>query len=314
MLRKILAIVLILIPGLFITTVFGQTSLTRDSTISALDGVTQVFYYQKSQKSRAQPLVVQLHSWSYNADSLKTVGLDKESEALGFNYIFPNFRGINNQPKACCSEFVIDDIDAAIDWALENMEVDKKRIYVVGYSGGGFATLAMFMKSRHKIKAFSAWVPISDLVAWHAESFARKNKYANEIIRCTGSTDGLDEAKAQARSPYFWKTPTAERKKSKLQIFAGIHDGYTGPVPISQSIKFYNKLLTDYKVKDKSKYVSAEAMEEMLTTQSFPHKGDQKIGNNEVIYQNAAKNLMITIFEGGHDILSKEALEYIINK
>lgn len=63
------------------------------------------------------------------------------------------------------------------------------------------------MKSKHNIRAFSAGVPISDLVAWYGESVERKNKYAAEIIKCTGANDAFDEQKAKERSPLFWKTP-----------------------------------------------------------------------------------------------------------
>jgi predicted peptidase len=312
-------ILLLLFNSLFTTLLLAQdinkiqteSLLRNDSIKSALDGNTQIFYYSKSANSGPQPLVVQLHSWSYTADSLKTIGLDVESYAKGYNYIFPNFRGINNHPKACCSEYVIQDIDESIDWALKNMNVDKKRIFIVGYSGGGMATLAMYMKSRHTIRAFSAWVPISDLVAWYGQSKERRNRYANEIINCIGASETFDTAKAIERSPLFWATPKKKRKKSTMQIFAGIHDGYTGPVPISQSILFYNKLLSDFKEKDSSKYVTNSDMQLMLKTQSFSTPGNKKIGNRTILYQKTTKKIMLTIFEGGHDLLSKESLEYI---
>ena len=127
--------------------------LKKDSIKSSIDGVSQGFYYSRSTDTKPAPLIVQLHSWSFPADSLKTIGLDIEANRKNYNYLFPDFRGVNNHPKACCSEFVIADIDESIDWALKNMNVDKKRIYVIGYSGGGYATLAMYMKSRHNIRS-----------------------------------------------------------------------------------------------------------------------------------------------------------------
>lgn len=286
--------------------------LKKDSIQSSLDGYTQVFYYSKSTESKPKPLIIQLHSWSYTAEALQTVGLDIVAHSKNYNYIFPNFRGVNNHPKACCSEFVIEDIDEAIDWAIKNMNVDKKRIYILGYSGGGYATFAMYIKSRHAIKSFSAWVPISDIVAWYGQSVERNNKYASEIINCIGETGVFDTISAQKRSPLFWETPIKKRKKSSIQIFAGIHDGYTGPVPISQSANFYNKLLTDYNEKNISKYISQADLNYMLEKQTF-YSGNnpKKIGNNIIHYQNHSKKIMLTIFEGGHDMLSKQALEYI---
>ena len=314
--KQVLPCILCLI-GLF---TYGQTTnntqlknfLKKDSIKSSIDSTIQIFYYSKSTDTKPKPLIVQLHSWSFPADSLKTIGLDVEANTKNYNYIFPNFRGVNNHPKACCSEFVISDIDGSIDWALKNMNVDKQRIFVIGTSGGGYATLAMYMKTRHNIRSFSAWVPISDIVAWYGQSIERKNKYASEIIKCIGTSEVFDTLKAKERSPLFWKTPVKKRKNSTIQIFAGIHDGYSGPVPISQSVNFFNKLLFDFKETDTSKYVKKEDLKFMLETQTFPSENSSsKISDRVIYYQKATNNIMLTIFEGGHEMLSKQAVEYI---
>ncbi|WP_428665960.1 alpha/beta hydrolase family protein [Runella sp.] len=285
--------------------------LIKDSIQSSLDRNVQVFYYDKSTASSPQPLVVELHSWSNSADSQKDM-VAVQAHAKEWNYIFPNFRGVNNHPKACCSEFVISDIDEAIDWAVKNMKVDTKHIYVIGTSGGGYATLAMYMKSRHTIHTFSAWAAISDLEAWYGESSERKNKYAAEIVKCIGAGETFDAQKAKERSPLFWKTPVKKRKNSQLQIYAGIHDGYTGSVPISHSINFYNKLLTDNNEKDKSHYVSETDAITMLKTQTFPTSNPpEMIGDRAILYQKSSKKITLTIFEGTHEILKNVALELV---
>lgn len=285
--------------------------LKKDSIQSTLDKNTQVFYYDKSTSPKPQPLVVELHSWSNTIDSQKEI-LAEQAHAKNWNYIFPNFRGVNNHPKACCSELVIADIDEAIDWALKNMNINPKKIYVIGNSGGGYATMAMYMKSRHKIRTFSAWSSISDLATWYEESVERKNKYAAEIIQCTSANGIFDDQKARERSPLFWETPLKKRKRSYLQIYAGIHDGYTGSVPISHSIKFYNKLLIDTEETDNARYVSAEDAATMLTTQSFPTKKNiKKIDNRAILYQKSSKRIKLTIFEGTHEILRNVALDLI---
>lgn len=308
-------LLLIIVVNLFVDfTSYSQstqrpTFLKKDSIQSTLDKNTQVFYYDKSTASKPQPLVVELHSWSNTIDSQKDI-LVEQAHAKNWNYILPNFRGINNHIKACCSEFVIADIDEAIDWALKNMNVNPKKIYVVGNSGGGYATMAMYMKSRHKIRAFSAWSSISDLATWYEESVERKNKYAAEIIQCTSPNGVFDDQKARERSPLFWETPLKKRKKSYLQIYAGIHDGYTGSVPISHSIKFYNKLLIDNEETDNARYVSAEDAATMLNTQSFPTKKNiKKIDNRIILYQKSSRKIKLTIFEGTHEILRNVALD-----
>ena len=287
--------------------------LQKDSIRSSLDGNVQVFYYDKSTASTAQPLVVALHSWSNSVESQPPLAAE-EAHAKNWNYIFPNFRGVNNHPKACCSEYVLTDLDEAIDWALTHLNVDPKRIYVVGVSGGGYATMAMYMKSRHDIAAFSAWCGISDLAAWYSESSERKNKYAAEILQCTGAAGTkLDRQKALDRSPLYWKTPVRKRKTSHLRIYAGIHDGHTGSVPISQSINFYNKLLADFGVRDKSRYVSEQEAVSMIQSQAFPSSTPPKtIDNRTIHYQKTTNRIALTIFEGGHEYLKNVALEDIL--
>ena len=170
------------------------------------------------------------------------------------------------------------------------------------------------MKSRHNIRAFSAWSSISDLATWYEESVERKNKYADEIIQCTNANGVFDDQKARERSPLFWETPIKKRRNSALQIYAGIHDGYTGSVPISQSIKFYNKLLIDTDETDDARYVSPEDASTMLKTQGFPVKKPiKKIDNRAILYQNSSKKITITIFEGTHEILKNVALDLIGN-
>jgi pimeloyl-ACP methyl ester carboxylesterase len=286
--------------------------LKKDIIKSRIDANVQVFYYYKSSQSKPRPLVVQLHSWSNAADSLKTAFLAPESKNKDWNYIFPNFRGVNNHAKACCSEFVIGDIDEAIDWAIKNLNVDLSQIYVAGVSGGGYATLAMYMKSRHEIRGFSAWASISDLSAWYRESVERKNKYAAEILKCTDSGERIDENKARDRSPLYWKTPVKMRKNSSLQIYAGIHDGYTGSVPISQSIDFYNKLLVDAKECDTEKFISENDKTILIKTQSFPNKKSYRpLGDRAILYQKTSQKISLTIFEGTHEMLNTEVLDLL---
>jgi dipeptidyl aminopeptidase/acylaminoacyl peptidase len=285
--------------------------LKKDSIRSKLDDSTQVFYYNNSNSDKAQPLVVELHSWSNSSHSQKDI-LAAKAQQKGWNYILPDFRGVNNHIKACCSDYVIADIDEAIDWAIKNMKVDKSKIFIVGNSGGGYATLAMYMKSHHDINTFSAWSSISDLRKWYDESVERKNKYGPQILLCTGSGKNIENQKAWDRSPIFWDTPIKKRKKSKIQIYAGIHDGYTGSVPISHSIDFYNKLLFDYDVQDITKFVSEQESNTLISTQNFIKSGiNKKIDDRQIHFQKSAKNITLTIFEGGHEILSNVALELL---
>ena len=91
----------------------------------------------------------------------------------------------------------------------------------------------MYMKTKHRINSFSAWVPISNLVDWYHESEGRQNKYSRDIAMATTGKQFdkknyyFDEAEARKRSPVYMDTPVSDRMNSKLYIYAGVHDGYT---------------------------------------------------------------------------------------
>lgn len=53
----------------------------------------------------------------------------------------------------------------------------------------------------------------------------------------------------------------------------------------------------------------------ILLTQTFPSPDNPKKLNDRMIYyQKSSEKIMLTIFEGGHEILSEQALEYIDQK
>ena len=181
-------------------------------------------------------------------------------------------------------------------------------------SGGGYATLAMFMKSKHKIKKFSSWVPLVDLIQWYDETKILKLKYAPEILVCTQSKDDiLNEEIARQKSPIFWKTPVDKLTYSTLEISTGIYDGMigNGVIPITHSINFYNKLLTDLGLTDSTKYVSDT--EKLALLEFRKPLGDfGQISGREVMLLKETNNIKLTLFEGGHEILTKYAFEELI--
>jgi len=273
---------------------------------STLDGNLQKAYFLKTDAPDPRPLVVSLHTWS--GDYTQEDPLAELCLELDVNYIHPDFRGPNWTPKACCSELALSDIDDAIDFALENANVDKSDIKVIGVSGGGYATLAMFMKSRHAIRRYSAWVPISDLPAWYEESRIRDNQYADDILACTGSQDGsLDAAEAERRSPLYWKTPDGRLDGSELAIHAGVYDGIQGSVPITHSINFYNKVLADL-YPGSGAAVSIEEKARLL--ESRKPLGDYgTIGGRKICLEKSHGNLRLVIFTGNHEMLPEAAID-----
>ncbi|WP_339717524.1 GDSL-type esterase/lipase family protein [Cyclobacterium amurskyense] len=315
---------------LFVTNAFAQNDPAWDNTQienwpeectrimipSTLDGENQAaIFYAAKQKNR--PLIVSLHTWSANYEQEDV--LVNESIIKDYNYIHPDFRGPNKNFKACGSEYVIQDIEDAIAYAIENGNADPNNIHVIGTSGGGYATLLTYMNTNYPVKTFSAWVPLSDLKKWFYESEGRGNKYSIDIAASTVKEEDFDrenyylgEEEAEKRSPIYMKTPIEKRKNSKLYIYAGIHDGYTGSVPITQSLNFYNKVVADYDALEKKAIIPQEDIIEMLASRNFVAADKDSIADRLIHYQKSYKDLIkLTIFEGTHECLTSVALDQV---
>lgn len=276
---------------------------------SNIDENLQKAYFFKSKSDQPKALIISLHSWSGYYDQKD--GLAELSKEKDLNYIHPDFRGANWTKEACCSELALTDIDDAISYAIKNSNVDTTKMYVIGSSGGGYATLSTFMKSKHKIKKFSAWVPISDLVAWYTESKIIGNKYAQNILDCTESKAGLDVENAKSRSPIYWETPVEKLKYSQLAIYTGIYDGIQGSVPITHSINFYNKILNEQLNSGTSNKVSDSEKLRLLEFRN-PLGDFGSIADRRVFLKKESGNVSLTIFEGRHEMLTEYAFNDLI--
>lgn len=146
---------------------------------STKDSAIQKAYAFQSTAKTPQPLVVSLHQWS--SDYREYDKLANQVKEKNWNYIHPDFRGSNKSVDACVSDLAIQDIDDAIYFALSNFNCDKDKIYVIGVSGGGYAALAGFMKSKHNVAEFSVWCPISDIYWWYHQTKARNLNYWEDI-------------------------------------------------------------------------------------------------------------------------------------
>lgn len=323
--KKTVALVLLLYFYYF--TAYGQQKPTWDDTSqktwnpafekveipSTKDGKIQYAYMYKSSSKRPQPLIVSLHTWSgsYNqADPLT-----KEIMARDWNYIHPDFRGANRTSQAMVSEWALSDIEDAIQYALKHTHADPEDVHVIGVSGGGLATLAAYMNLDYPVKSFSAWAPISDIEAWYWESVGRKQKYANDILKAIPDKEGkLCTQEAVHRSPLYQVFPIEKRKNAHLYIYEGVHDGYTGSVPITHSLNMYNRLVGELKYKTSdmgcimqqafqdSDLVSPEEIISLVAKRINPHyKENAKLFDRHVHLYRKYRNISLTLFEGRHE-------------
>lgn len=295
------------------TTTTWDSSFHRVAIPSSADGEMQHAYFFKSIRKCPQPLIVSLHTWS--GDYQQKDPLTKEILARDWNYIHPDFRGMNRKPDAMGSPLVLADIKDAIDYAVKNGNVDTSEIHIIGVSGGGYAALCAYMQLDYPVKSFTAWAPISDIEAWYWESIGRHQKYADDILGALGGT--FDIAEARKRSPLFQNLPTDKRRQSSLYIYEGIHDGYTGSVPITHSLNMYNRLAagSKYQVSDLDTIsqlarqdkllVSDRETIDLLTKRTLPlsRQTGKALFGRSVYLQKQTDNIHLTIFEGTHEQL-----------
>ena len=284
---------------------------------STADGTVQKAYFRRAPDRKPQPLIVSLHTWS--GDYTQKDPLAAEVLARGFNYIHPDFRGANNKPGATGSPLVLSDIEDAIRYALEYSNSDPEHVHIIGVSGGGMATLAAYMNLDYPVRSFSAWAPISDLEAWYWESVGRGQKYAQDILDSVSADGEFDAEEARRRSPLYQAFPMEKRAGAQLYIYTGIHDGYTGSVPITHSIAMYNRLVREMKSGNASAaprddwyrrmdadLVGEDEIISLLARRFNPACDPADLLNDRAVYlRRDYKNIHLALFEGGHEMLPR---------
>ena len=278
---------------------------------SAADKSDQPSLHFAPKTKKARPLLVGLHSWSSDYRQANT-SYGQWAVNHDWHFIHPNFRGRNRTPLSMGSELAVQDILSAVSWARQQGNVDPNRIYVIGASGGGYASLLMAGRAPELWAGVSAWVPISDLVKWHAETAARKLRYAGEIEAALGGHKPVPGTPAHAdalkRSAI---TYMARARGVNLDINAGITDGHNGSVPISHSLEAFNALAAP---KDR---LSPALIGEFVKTAKVPAAlrkeaaVDARYGRKTVLFRRKSGAARVTIFQGGHEIIPEAGLQWL---
>ena len=267
--------------------------------------------YTPTVRGEPRPLLVGLHSWSSDYQQAMSVPYAKWCIAKKWNFIHPNFRGPNRRPEATGSELVVKDILSAVAYAKKIGAVDESRIYLVGASGGGYASLLMAGRAPEIWAGVSAWVPISDLAKWHAETAVRKLKYTREIELSIGGkpvpgSKAADEARKRSAITYLHRACGVN-----LDINAGITDGHNGSVPISHSLEAFNILAA------KPDRIGKALIAEFVKTEKVPKplqgqaQVDATYGKKPVLFRRQSGTARVTIFQGGHELIAEAALQWL---
>lgn len=303
------------LPG--ISLLDTETDYNEILVRSSLDRTLQpsLLWVPESKPNTAQPLFVFLHSWSGDYTQNNSAWL-KQAKANNWIFLHPNFRGRNRTPKACGSEFARQDILDAMQYVIENHNVDTSRVYLAGGSGGGHMALLMAGHHPDKFSAVSAWCPITDIAEWHRFSRGKNpdSRYANEIEASIGGVPGSSEAiqkENESRSSVYHLHNAIELP---VDIAAGIHDGYTGSVPVSHSLRAFNVLLKAKQHKeitlDKIQHWIAEGAKPSSELNDLFYECNFE---RDIYFQKECGLSRVTLFDGGHEARPRAGVWFLNN-
>jgi poly(3-hydroxybutyrate) depolymerase len=309
----------------FLASLFSGCAVPRSgpATIqvtSSLDGASQpaILSIPAHHSGDPRPLLVLLHTWSADYRQREfAAACQPLCDARRWILLRPDFRGPNRTPAAAGSELAVRDVLDAIDAVRRRAWVDRRRIYLVGTSGGGHMSLLLATRAPQLFAAVSAWVPVSDLAAWHAEidvPGGKWRRYARDLERVCGGPPGASpavDARYHARSPL---PHLAQARGLPIDIATGLDDGHLGSVPIRHSLRAFNALAVANGAAGQQ--FDTVEIEAMTRTRQVPaglqYRGPALAGRRRpVLVQRDAGPVRVTIFAGGHEGDMPAAIEWL---
>lgn len=271
---------------------------------SSVDGSLQPSYLSLPTPTAAPaPLMVMLHTWSFDAEQRDST-VEREARDRGWLLLAPNFRGPNNHPEACGSDVSQQDILDAVAWTRQHYQVDDRRIYLLGMSGGGYMTMLMAARHPDPWAAASAWVGISDFRDWYVVHQA--DEYGAMVRSCFGGGPEISASTAaafRARSPL---TYLHEHWPVPLDLAAGRFDS---TVAFSQTLRAFQAIAPGI--------VSDEDIAALLGAgPGLPHPTiadtatDPLLGRRLFLRRKAGAS-RVSIFDGGHEWLPSAAVAWL---
>ncbi|MBQ9337486.1 MAG: prolyl oligopeptidase family serine peptidase [Lentisphaeria bacterium] len=207
---------------------------------SSLDGTAQPSLYFHPQTDESVPLVVGLHTWSYDRFNQRENYLPLCREA-GYALLLPEFRGPNLienplKAQACGSDLARQDVIDAVRHVCVHSAIDPERIFLLGCSGGGHMALLAAETAPELFRAVEVWCPVSDLIEWHRSATEKRQSYARHIEACLGGTP------SERTEEYIRRSPARHPERLKdlpVSIHHGRHDRV---VPFRHSVVLAEQL------------------------------------------------------------------------
>jgi len=178
------------------------------------------------------PLVVGLHTWSYDRFN-QVDGMLPLCKERGWGLLLPEFRGPSLESnrrahQAGGSALAIQDVVDGVAAVSQRSPINREALFLLGGSGGGHLSLLVAASTPALWKGVSSWVPITDLSAWHGQN----PEYAPHIAACCGGEPGTSE---DVDREYRERSPIA-KVKALSKVNLSLHHGRFDPVvPYSHS-------------------------------------------------------------------------------
>jgi dienelactone hydrolase len=277
--------------------------------ISRADHTRQPCLFYTPVQASPVPLLVALHTWSGDyrqAQPFYAQWCIKNRWAM----IHPHCRGPNRSPQACGSDLAVQDILDAVAYAREQVKIDTNRIYLVGVSGGGYMAMLMAGRAPELWAGVSAWCGIHDLAAWHAQQRQSHGVYDRALEAVCRGAPG---ASAVVDHEYSHRSPATWLKRATdvpLDLAAGIADGHSGSVPVSHTLHAFNDLAAE------ADHIPEAEIAALTSQPSVPQAlqysaVDPLYGSRRVLYRRQSRQVRVTLFEGGHEIVPNVALAWL---
>lgn len=283
----------------------------QDVTVnSSRDGSPQPALFYAADTPDAKPLLVVLHSWSSGYRQQIDIPFALFAKQNDWVFIHPDYRGAFERPQATASDLAVQDIVDAVNYAQVNANVDPRRIYLTGFSGGGMMALVMAGRQPDLWAAVAAWVPIYDLVDWYAynRSFPDRAYPAQIAASCGGAPVPGSAAAQECRR----RSPSAyleHARKVPIYLAHGIDDD---TVPPAHSLRIFNALAGE-------QGRLSEAQIAAIATQGVvpPGLGTPEVEHHfadtdpQLLLARTSARATLVLFEGGHDVVYNPGLVWL---
>ena len=265
---------------------------------STADGSLQKSYLvvPPSLPKGPRPVLVVLHAWSATNEG-RWPSIEADAAERGWLVLAPNFRGPSDHPEGCGSPVARQDILDAVAFVRARYTVDQHRVYVMGYSGGGFMTLMMAARHPEVWAGASAWAGITDLAAWYAET--PHDDIRGQLRGCFGGAPDTADLKGNylERSPISYLRPSLS---VPIDIAHGDHDPQ---VAVSHALNAFDLLAPGA--------VSRTEREHLSSRRGAPSGETDLLIKPAILLRRVAGAFRLTVYDGGHDYYPRAGMAWL---